>query len=343
MINLFNIVVPTEKLHYNFKQLLNNDENEARNLLLEWTEGFLDRDNKIVKEFQTTFNSTFWELYLFNVLKKWQIEIDFSFDRPDFNCKSEKEFIIEAVISNNAHNDPPEWDRNIIIKEKDEIVKKATFRLANTIISKYRKYISDYSNLLHVKNKPFIIAIAPFEQPFFWEQSISAITQVLYGIKGYKYTNDDINNERKILSTDYIEYIEKENGAHIELGFFSNNFMPEISAIIYNNCATFGKIRALTKDRDGREMLFSFSRFNKNGLYTTENILEKKSYSESIEDGMNIYINPHAKNPISDSFIKLFPSTFSYDPFSKAIIGGAENNALFKRMVIRPKKRKNIS
>jgi hypothetical protein len=33
-----------------------------RDVLLEWSDGFGDRDGKFIIEFHTTFNSAFWEL-----------------------------------------------------------------------------------------------------------------------------------------------------------------------------------------------------------------------------------------------------------------------------------------
>jgi len=56
----------------------------VRAVLTQWAEGFDDRDGKFVREFQTTYNSSFWELYLFAVLKHLGIEVDLSFKAPDF-------------------------------------------------------------------------------------------------------------------------------------------------------------------------------------------------------------------------------------------------------------------
>lgn len=337
MIDLFKVKVSDEKLHHNFKELLKENDNFVRELLLEWTDGFIDRDNKLAIEFQTTFNSTFWELYLFNVFKKWQINIDFSFNRPDFVCNKFEEFIVEAAIASNALTDKPEWEAEYENEIKDDflrnLVKTATIRLANAIASKHKKYISEYSKLDHVKKKPFIIAVAPFEQPFFWEQSQSAITQVLYGIQGIRYINDEVHNTREILGIDYIDYIEKDNGTQIDLGFFTNNYMSEISAVIFNNCATFGKLRALTKERDERDMLFMFVRFNKFGLHPIQKMVNKNEYEESIEDGMNIYLNPYARYPVPRKFVNLFPSICNYDVFDRIITGDAKDGMLYKRMV----------
>lgn len=65
MLDLFKIQVKEDELHPNFIEITKDKYPYARDLLQSWTEGFIDRDNKIVKEFQTTFNSSFWNyIYL---------------------------------------------------------------------------------------------------------------------------------------------------------------------------------------------------------------------------------------------------------------------------------------
>ena len=79
------------------------------------------------------------------------------------------EVCVEAVISNNAFNSKPEYERKPEDNPKlDEIVRTATIRLANAICYKYKdKFKKIYSKLDYVKGKPFILAVAPFEQPYF--------------------------------------------------------------------------------------------------------------------------------------------------------------------------------
>ena len=56
-----------------------------REIIEQWAEGFQDRDGKILKEFQTSFHSTFWEFYIFQLLKDMGLKdnIDFSKNKPD--------------------------------------------------------------------------------------------------------------------------------------------------------------------------------------------------------------------------------------------------------------------
>ena len=337
MLDLFIPQVDQNKLHHNFIEITKDPQPYARELLNSWTDGFVDRDNKFVKEFQTTFNSSFWELYLFNVFKQYGFEIDFSKAYPDFIITNPYKICIEAVISNHAYNASPEYERDINpnnIPNIEMIVHTATVRLANAIISKYRdKYLKTYSKEDYVKGKPFILAVAPFEQPYFWEQTSQAIMHVLYGLKGFEYTdpNNKIlpNVKRSIMDP----FIEKDNGSEIPLGFFSNNQMEEISAIIFSNVATFGKIRALTKDKDPREMIFSFAKYHEKGFRPIQGSLPKKYYSEKLDSGLAIYLNPFAKYSLSENFLNHFPTVCSFDYSCNLPIGDSKNEELLKRMV----------
>jgi hypothetical protein len=63
--NLFQPVVEESRQHQNFRNLLAIGNGFILDVLNDWARGFEDRDGKFVQEFQTTFNSSFWELYLF--------------------------------------------------------------------------------------------------------------------------------------------------------------------------------------------------------------------------------------------------------------------------------------
>jgi hypothetical protein len=68
--DLFTHVVPPEALHPNFRRLADKHSGADRAVLSQWADGFKDRDGKFVREFQATFNSGFWELYIFACCKE---------------------------------------------------------------------------------------------------------------------------------------------------------------------------------------------------------------------------------------------------------------------------------
>src|SRR6266403_503349 len=105
--HLFDPIVGEARQHPNFSSLLRRRNGFNLDVLNDWARGFVDRDGKFVEEFQTTFNSSFWELYLFAVLKKYGMQVDFSKARPDF-CIPSLSLNIEATIASSAQGSEPE-------------------------------------------------------------------------------------------------------------------------------------------------------------------------------------------------------------------------------------------
>lgn len=333
---LFELVVPSEKLHKNYLNVIAEQADFARRVLLSWADGFVDRDGKFVKEFQTSFNSSFWELYLFACLKELGFTVDFSFDRPDFIAKNDRiSFCVEASIASSAIDTPDEWEADYSPEtfkkvDKEKVVDFATIRLSNTLTTKYKKFLNDYSGLAQVKNKPFIIAIAPFEQPFSYIQNEQAIGRVLYGFNKFIYEEHPERNERIILGQEYIDSITKPNGSKIPLGYFVQEEMKEISAVIFSNTATFGKVRALSDDPG--DIFFESIRYNDSGLKPIHSILPKKKYNETILDGLHIFHNPFANHPISWEYFDRKEITQHDFDFEKGIpLVKAHDGALFQR------------
>ena len=82
---LFKLQVEESNLHPNFRAIYKNPVYRAqRSVLDNWASTFIDRDGKFVKEFQTSFNSSFWELYLFKLFNEFGFSVDLNYSRPDF-------------------------------------------------------------------------------------------------------------------------------------------------------------------------------------------------------------------------------------------------------------------
>jgi hypothetical protein len=312
--DLFTLKVEKEKLHPNFKSILGYNIPEGyvsigmnlkkdREVLSSWCDGFPDRDNKFVKEFQTTFNPCFWEIYLYKLFKDFNFNFNWDKPSPDFLLNSNGiEFIVEATTANKANDERlNEWDKeeplaNIFnpdayehyLNNMNEANRYSIIRLSNGIFSKFKKYNDNYSNLEHVKNKPFVIAIAPFEQPFFHFQYSRPIIALLYDV----YVDEEISykNPDKFPypPTVYLNFVEKDNGAEIPLGLFNNDEMKEISAIIFNCNALWTKL-----SNKPRTMNF----------LTKEGISMFRS-QELIEDSLFIFHNPFAKYPLDKSLFR---------------------------------------
>ncbi|WP_164707610.1 hypothetical protein [Bathymodiolus thermophilus thioautotrophic gill symbiont] len=243
---------------------------------------------------------------------------------------------IEATTANHAQGTDPEWGAKIgdLGKvDKDEVVKHSSIRLANALISKSKKYERSYKHLVHIKGKPFVLAIAPFEQPFFWTQNDNAICQVLYGYKKPIFKDIPEENRREILGHEYIDFIEKPNGAEVPMGYFTNGEMPEISAVIFSNTATFGKVRALSKDPC--PMVFEHLRYNKKGLTAHHRVTPKNGYVETLLEGLHVYHNPTARHPLDEKFLQDNDVTHHWYSFEDGFpFDDAKDEALIQRMTI---------
>src|SRR6202044_1322578 len=101
--DLFSPIVPPERFHQNFANCIARPNQYDNALLSKWADGFVDRDGKFVEEFQTTFNSCFWELYLHAILKEAECKINFSHYASYFVVTDPVPFVVEATVSLNAY------------------------------------------------------------------------------------------------------------------------------------------------------------------------------------------------------------------------------------------------
>lgn len=338
--DFFEPEVEESRWNKNFSSVLAPFRKHERDLFNKWAEGFVDRDGKIIKEFQTTFNSTFWEIYLYACFKDYNFEIDFSKQSPDFSLKSKgSEFIIEAATANAADGKPNEWDKTFsdeemkALKPLKKLNTEAIIRLSNSILGKHRKYKSSYENLPHVKNKPFILALAPFEQPHFNLQFDRPIRALLYDY----YVDEDsflINPERYPNGPLGINlgYVEKENGTEIPLGLFNDDGVNEISAVIFSCTATWGKLSAMSKSPDTHALVQSIWSTPPNGA-PVRRVLPAENYDETILDGLQVYHNPYAKYPLPPSVFHA-PRVVQHYFSSGTWIYEANHDALLYRQVI---------
>jgi hypothetical protein len=101
-LDLFTPVVARERFHPAFGKLVVDATDYDKKLLAAWADGFVDRDKKFVKEFQTSFDSSFWELYLHAAFKELGMACDFSAPQPDFCIRSPQDFLVEATVASKA-------------------------------------------------------------------------------------------------------------------------------------------------------------------------------------------------------------------------------------------------
>lgn len=312
--------VNEDNLHPKFKLLRNEPLlHLEREVLNEWLSGFIDRDGKIVKEFQTTFHSSFWEIYLFAVLKELGLIIDFSKNRPDFIVAGEIEFYIEAVVSEIKKDGRGEDTRNendlssmLEPIHKDEnfynLIDEAITRHSNSVLSKYKKYINEYSKCDWVKSTiPFVIALGSYDQVNYGREFHYSMMALLFGF----YFNKEENS--------YIKkncIIKPGTSAQIPIGIFLDEKYEAVSAIVFSCTTTMGKLTSLAISKE-------------NALHPTNFVLnirhdcDKPHYPiqivspeipEELTDGLFVFHNPNARNPLPSA---VFEGSNAIQVFSK--------------------------
>lgn len=370
--DLFKTNLPQDKLHKSFKQIV-TDPGYApvRSVIQSWGRGLLERSGeqtKFVNEFQTTFNSAFWELYLNKLFIDLGFSVDYTKASPDF-CVSTPggyQFNVEAVVSDRpripASKGKPfntkEFRDHCTIKLMGKLKdKKDIFTGANG-----KKF--PYASLEHVHERPFVVAIAPFDSDLSLTQNNEIINRVLFGIEPPDKYAFETGRQRRV------SMIRKPSGAPIELGIFTNESYKEISAVIFSTTGTFGKavvesgverIVRVTKYRQfpkeefyalygmrgmgvRREKLgplnYLISRRSEMGSSVAGadmHIYHSSCHRESHFDGLHIYYNPYAVTPFDPGIISAEGVTHNfYDIESDYPVQDHPDGAMVSRQVYEP-------
>jgi hypothetical protein len=307
---LFRPIVDEDQQHANFRSLLLSGNGYTFDVLQDWARGFVDRDGKFVHEFQSTFNSSFWELYVFAVLKKYGLAVDFSKARPYFYIPHHN-FNIEATIASNAQGGEPEnvlRNMELIPKDLNEFNRKCILRLANSLTGKHRKYLESYATLEHVRDRPFVVAVTNFDQPFSFMAAQRPIEAVVLGHYVDEERYIQTGRPKGGLDGEDLERVFKDGGSPVELGLFRSPAYKEISAVMFNGCATIGEVRAVCADPSDA---IEFTALRLNPKSDQPHVIQqpKRLYQESLVDGLRIYHNPFATHPLNPAIFR-HPSVF---------------------------------
>ena len=320
-----------ERKHSKFKILRDEVQlSTEKQLLCSYTNGLVDRDHKMVRQFQETFHSTYWEIIIYQLCLEAGFSLDQSHPFPDFIIKKPSEFYIEAVVANIKQTGIPECKRTIedqlsmltpphLQKDFEDVLDESIIRSSNAIFSKIRKYEDYKKEQWFDEKKPFIIALSSCDQINYGREFIYSMMAILYG-RYYIPSGDGCIIKKNIK--------KNETGVELPLGIFLNSEYSQISAIMYTCTNTIGKLTALALS---------------NGLYTFNSVLDvmrdeedkelpfkfrivSNDFPESVSDGIFIFHNPYAKQPINP---KLFENTNVTHVF-------LENNRLVHQGIITP-------
>lgn len=300
---LFELKVEPSHLHLGFKRVLDPNLAAERAVLSAWARGFLDRDKKFVKEFQTTFESGLWELYLHAVLKELGQGIDLTYHAPDFLVTNPSYFTMEATIAAPPLGGASAIGTGVpkIPVDLNEFNREATLRACNAISSKLQRYRNHYSTLHHVKGRPFVLALAPFDRPLAYLEYDRPIQAALYGrhIDEEQTMAEGLSTvlEREIAA------VSKRPGVDVPVGLFCSDVCKEISAVVYSAVAGWGKVRALA-DSPGQLSVYTTLHASTSSSMPEVRRTRKRDYSEHLLDGLHVLHNPFATHPLSVDVFK---------------------------------------
>ncbi|WP_202112325.1 hypothetical protein [Cereibacter sphaeroides] len=334
--DLFVPQLPEKNLHPSFR-IISSDPAYAKvkPIIQNWAAGLLDRrgeSKKFLKEFQSTFNSSMWELYLNKAFLEMGCSVDFTKSSPDFFVQGPKnyEFNVEAVVS-----DDPRREKQKESFNHAEFRTRGALKLAGKIRDKLQLYRGvngkkyPYSSMSHVRDRPFVVAVAPFDNELSLTQNNELINMVLFGLAPPVLEGPERGRQDKMTS------FLKPSGAQVEMGIFTNDSHKEISAVFFSTTGTFGKAvaesqidrlvrstryRVIDKDKiglDAREWKIGIQRIRFSGLdYLLRqreegtdqiggadiHIQHSSLHRESHLDGLQIYFNPYAEVPFDQNF-----------------------------------------
>ncbi|MBD3610866.1 MAG: hypothetical protein HUJ13_00260 [Hydrogenovibrio crunogenus] len=109
MTDLFQPIIPDNQLHPLVKRIMREPAYvSVKAMINSWLMGLDSKKEakKLVKKFQTSFNSKFWELYLSKAFKNLGFEIDYGCGSPDFHLVTPNgsRLNVEAVTANHKEH-----------------------------------------------------------------------------------------------------------------------------------------------------------------------------------------------------------------------------------------------
>lgn len=295
--------MPENKIHPKVILLRDNIMLKSEKQLLEsWTQGFIDKDKKLVRQFQETFHSSFWEIFLYKLFSSKGFEIDQTHQVPDFVIKSPYEFYVEAVVANIKDNGRQESERTLedlmsmmtppyLQEDFNYFLDEAIIRIASAMRCKQNK-ISQYMQNSWIQNdKPFLLAVASYDQINYGREFIYSMLALLYGF--YYLSDSQTYVKRKSV-------YKRDTGSEIPISLFDMEEYKTVSAVIFTCTLTIGKLTSLciSNGLNSFNKVYNLREGGEIGRYQLQEVCD--SNPECLEDGVFIFHNPNAVIPLSE-------------------------------------------
>lgn len=309
-LDFFSPVVPEERLNPLFRSLaFQEGYSPAREIMRVMMHYYEDPDGNFVEQFQTTgFDARIWELCLFASFVELGWTIDRSQPVPDFSCFGfGDELCVEATTVNptkvgGVAVEPPTTQSP---EEHMEFLEGyMAIKFGSALYSKLQK---EYWIRENVTGKPLVFAIQDFHSPGSMVWTGSALPMYLYGLRHTPRWNDSGELELIAERIDTHRYGDKE----IPSGFFFQEGAEHVSGVLFSNSGTiskFNRMGFLAGFGSRRvQMIRRGTCVNHDPNTVMPKVFALKvndpNYSESWNEGLSMFHNPRAVNPIPEDFL----------------------------------------
>lgn len=300
-VDFFAKVAKESKLHERFKHLRDSPSAIAAKRLIEvamrWYE---NQDGSYIEQFQTTgFDARVWELYLWAVLREAGHRVEQPKPAPDFLARSiVGDFYVEATTSN-----PPPANQVVPLPTtEDEIFEYVHNYLPTRFSGPLWAKLNDKGYWTREGldlTIPFVIAIQDFHQDLSMTWSQSALFEYLYAVR-----YEDVESDGKVQRVEVPVARIKWGTKDFPSGFFKLPDSEHVSAVAFNAAGTLTKFNrmgiaadmgdpSVTVKHEGRR----FPKDN-SGVEESFSQIVTPGYEENWIDGLTIFHNPNALNPL---------------------------------------------
>lgn len=255
------------------------------------------------------FHTRLWEAILLACLREQGHLVTQPYEAPDFRIDNRRggEAWIEAVTAN-----PRERFEHVGAiptmgpsDPRELFLGPAALRFAKTLGSKLQRR---YDRLPHVEGKPFALALADFHAPGSMMWSRQALGGYLYGMMAEAR---EVDGRKIAVSTD-AAYLLGDIG--FPAGLFRDDKHAELSAVIFSNAATIGKLNRVAVSAGGDSAGLRWVRYGEffdrredalKGIPFSLDVGSdeyRRLWSQGYEPWsaeLEVYHNPHAQHPFS--------------------------------------------
>ncbi|AEE53837.1 hypothetical protein [Haliscomenobacter hydrossis] len=309
MLDLFTTKIPVSRLNKNFIGFQKHRVYKpGRALINEIFNRMGDQDGNFIEDFQSGgFSARLLELFLFEFINEQSINIINTYNRPDFHLeKGGCEFFIEATTSNISSNEIDFTDKKMLnalwsnnLSFQDESLKHYTIKIGSALFSKLNK---NYQELNWVKDKPLLIALTPSHHVLSSFIPDYKLFEYLYGLN----ISTTITEKNELIGTIGPITEHSFGKKNIPSGFFNLPNSEFISGVVFINMSDFWKFNRMGYEKgfhtENIKMMHSGVCFNPKENSLSSKFLYRVGNNSRMElwsDGVKIYHNPNAKNPLN--------------------------------------------